>query len=111
MGTNEYYIHLHHPGEFPDANNRILIEIKKKNEIIIKPEITITSESLRNLPPSRKKCVFSTERYLQFYKIYTQGNCKLECLANYTLRNCGCVPHELPREYKILLNITKSVAL
>ncbi|XP_063909903.1 pickpocket protein 28-like [Zophobas morio] len=93
---NEYYISLHHPGESPTLGHTITIKPEKDYNIWIKPEITIASERLKPYSPSRKKCFFSDERYLQFYKIYTEDNCKLECLANYTLTVCGCVPAYFP---------------
>ncbi|KAJ3664694.1 hypothetical protein Zmor_000244 [Zophobas morio] len=95
-GENYYYIQLHHPGEIPNPQDIIPIEIQRDYLIFIKPEIIIASEHLKTYSPYRKKCFFSDERYLKFYKFYTQTNCKLECRANYTLRNCGCVPQELP---------------
>ncbi|XP_065087703.1 pickpocket protein 28-like [Ochlerotatus camptorhynchus] len=33
----------------------------------------------------------------QFYKFYTQFNCIIECVSNYTLATCGCVKFSLPR--------------
>ncbi|KAJ3664697.1 hypothetical protein Zmor_000246 [Zophobas morio] len=94
--SNKYYINLHHPGESPTPGGIIAVQSGKDYTIWIKPEITMASERLRSYSPSRKKCFFSDERYLQFYKIYTEENCKLECLANYTLTVCGCVPAHFP---------------
>ena len=107
-GENYYYIQLHHPGEIPNPQDIIPIEIQRDYLIFIKPEIIIASEHLKTYSPYRKKCFFSDERYLKFYKFYTQANCKLECRANYTLRNCGCVPQELPRKYPVKFPNTTS---
>lgn len=35
---------------------------------------------------------------LRFYKNYTQANCEMECLSNYTKNECGCVKFSMPRE-------------
>lgn len=45
----------------------------------------------------RRGCYFNSERYLRLFKQYTEVNCYTECLANYTLKICGCVPFALPR--------------
>uniref|UniRef100_A0A1B0A6D3 Pickpocket protein 28 n=1 Tax=Glossina pallidipes TaxID=7398 RepID=A0A1B0A6D3_GLOPL len=34
---------------------------------------------------------------VQGFKIYSQNNCELECLANFTLTKCGCVKYSMPR--------------
>lgn len=46
----------------------------------------------------RRQCFFNSERYLRFFKHYTQHNCELECLANYTMKTCGCVKFSMPRD-------------
>lgn len=45
----------------------------------------------------RRGCLFSYERYLKFFKIYTKSNCEVECITNYTLSECGCVKFHMPR--------------
>lgn len=34
---------------------------------------------------------------MRFFKVYTQTNCELECLTNYTLAKCNCVAFSMPR--------------
>lgn len=55
-----------------------------------------TSESLKNYPPDRRKCFFPGEKHLYYFKIYTQQNCEVECLANFTYQKCGCVDFHMP---------------
>ncbi|XP_055382442.1 pickpocket protein 28-like [Condylostylus longicornis] len=45
----------------------------------------------------RRQCYFQKERYLKFFKKYNQRNCQTECLANHTVRKCGCVPYFMPK--------------
>lgn len=45
----------------------------------------------------RRGCYFNSERQLQFFKIYTETNCWLECLTNFTLFYCGCTFYYMPR--------------
>lgn len=47
----------------------------------------------------RRQCFFDTERQLRFFKIYTQRNCELECLANFTVKTCGCAKFSMPSGY------------
>ncbi|EDS26207.1 gonad-specific amiloride-sensitive sodium channel 1 [Culex quinquefasciatus] len=48
--------------------------------------------------PSRRRCFFSHERKLQFFAIYNQANCELECLTNYTRKLCSCVRFSMPHD-------------
>lgn len=57
-----------------------------------------TTQSLKSYPPARRQCYFPSERYLQYFKVYTQRNCELECVTNYTLKTCGCVYLHMPSE-------------
>lgn len=50
-----------------------------------------------NIKFPRRQCYFQDERYLRYFKVYTQSNCELECLTNYTLHKCGCVKFYMPR--------------
>lgn len=44
----------------------------------------------------RRQCFFNSERKLRYLRTYTQRNCELECLANFTLAVCGCVRFSMP---------------
>jgi D-serine dehydratase len=48
----------------------------------IEPKMIVTAPELRNLPVSKRQCYFNNERYLRFFRYYTQNNCETECLAN-----------------------------
>ncbi|XP_044262688.1 pickpocket protein 28-like [Tribolium madens] len=91
-----YKIYAHHPAELP--SKYVKIGNEKKYKFGIKPEATITDSSLKNYAPHRRKCFYSYERPLKFFKIYTKQNCDTECLANFTLKRCGCVPFYMPFE-------------
>lgn len=70
-------------------------------EIQIKAKLTITSDELRDYEPNQRKCYFSSERNLRFFKYYAQHNCETECLANFTNIFCGCVKFSMPSESNI----------
>lgn len=46
----------------------------------------------------RRGCLFSRERHLKFFQIYTKCNCEIECISNYTHSKCGCVQFHMPRD-------------
>jgi acid-sensing ion channel, other len=46
----------------------------------------------------RRGCYLKEEKPLKFFKIYTENNCRSECLANKTLTVCGCAQFYMVRE-------------
>lgn len=89
---------LHSPGEVPRVSNQYF-RVPSKQEVLVsvKPNMKTTSERLIKFSPERRQCFFNSERDLQFFKVYTQNNCELECLAEFTLKKCGCVKFSMPR--------------
>lgn len=88
---------LHIPGEVPQVSKHYFrVPLLEEVLISIKPNMITTSENLRHYKPWERQCYFSDERQLRFFKIYTQRNCELECLSNFTLAQCGCVKFSLP---------------
>ncbi|BES87540.1 Amiloride-sensitive sodium channel [Nesidiocoris tenuis] len=93
-----FKILLHNPGEFPLVTERHL-RIPLSQEIIamVQPKVMTTSDGLRPYSPQIRQCFFPSERYLAHFRIYTQRNCEVECLTNFTLARCGCVNLYMPR--------------
>lgn len=96
-----YTFLLHAPDDVPNFHwrtyQRSIRDIKDAT-ILITPNVVTTTNELRNYRPERRSCYYTDERYLKFYKIYTQNNCDLECLTNFTLSYCGCVKFSMPRK-------------
>lgn len=67
-------------------------------EVIITPVVINTEENLRRFSPERRHCYFDDERELRFYKKYSKYKCEMECLSNYTLESCHCVPFDIIRD-------------
>ncbi|XP_076265224.1 pickpocket protein 28-like [Rhynchophorus ferrugineus] len=63
----------------------------------IQPVMITTSDTVKVYNPKRRECYFPAERTLRYFKIYTQLNCQLECLTNFTLSLCNCVNFYMPR--------------
>lgn len=90
---------LHSPTDWPQFSKQYYrIPLKKEVIMTVEPKVIQTSENLRKYKPKIRQCFFDGERSLIFFKIYTQSNCKLECLSNFTVKYCGCVrlgsPHD-----------------
>ncbi|XP_036336958.1 pickpocket protein 28 [Rhagoletis pomonella] len=92
-----FKIILHTPGEVAQISKQYFrIPFDQEVLISIKPKIITTSEGLRYYEPHRRQCYFQKERHLRYFQIYTQSNCELECLSNFTLSKCGCVKFSMP---------------
>ncbi|XP_037026210.1 pickpocket protein 28-like [Bradysia coprophila] len=95
-----YTFLLHAPDDVPNFHWRTYqrsIRDMKDVTVLIIPKVITTTNELRSYRSERRSCYYTDERYLKFYKIYTQNNCELECLTNFTLTYCGCVKFSMPR--------------
>ncbi|XP_053685872.1 pickpocket protein 28-like [Sabethes cyaneus] len=89
---------LHSPADYPQVSKKFVrVPMNQDVTIAVKPQMTTTTAGLRSYTPERRQCFFNRERHLKFFRVYTQDNCELECLANYTLQRCGCVRFSMPR--------------
>lgn len=96
-----YKIILHQPGEIPRADlEYFLAPLNEAITVTVKPEMMTTSENLRPYKPEQRKCYFSTEKPLKFFKLYSQKHCEIECVTSIVEENCGCVAFYMPRTYK-----------
>ncbi|XP_055599041.1 pickpocket protein 28-like [Uranotaenia lowii] len=94
-----FKILLHPSGEYPQVSKQYFrVPLHQEVIISVKPQMITTSEGLRDYAPHRRQCYFHHERHLKYFQVYTQQNCELECITNYTLRSCGCVKFSMPRE-------------
>ncbi|XP_045451415.1 pickpocket protein 28-like [Melitaea cinxia] len=95
--TQGFKIILHNPAEFPKLSQQYFrIPLERDVVVAAKPKMMTTSDGLKPYSPVRRQCYFSNERYLKFFKVYTQANCESECLTNFTYTKCGCVHFGMP---------------
>lgn len=95
---------LHAPGQTIRTNRHTFrVPLSEIAEISIKPKLITTSEELRKYSPNQRKCFFSSERRLRFFKYYSQHNCEAECLANFTKQECRCAKFSMPSKKNFLL--------
>lgn len=102
---------LHHPAEIPRVGTQYFrAPLNQEVVVSVKPDMMTTSPNLKDYDPHRRQCFFPKERPLHFFQSYTQQNCEVECLANFTLEQCGCVAYSMPRKYYFFIfNSLKSV--
>jgi acid-sensing ion channel, other len=102
-----FKVYLHMPNEVPQVSKSFfLAPYKHYTQVLISPRVTITGPELRELPVSKRQCYFSDERYLRFFRHYTQNNCEIECLANMTLSKCGCLMFFMPSKCEMIPKIS-----
>lgn len=94
-----FKITLHTPGEVPQVSKHYFrVPYLQEVLVAVRPNMITTSDGLRHYEPNRRQCFFDSERYLRFFNVYTQRNCELECLSNFTKAECGCVKFSMPRK-------------
>lgn len=92
-----FKLFLHLPCELPQFDKRYYrFPLGKSATIIVSPMMTVT-ESLKSYDTETRQCYFKKEKELRLFKTYTRPNCQIECLVNYALKICNCVPFSLPR--------------
>nr|XP_049705408.1 pickpocket protein 28 isoform X1 [Helicoverpa armigera] len=92
-----FKILLHNPAELPRLSQQYFRSpLSQEVVVAVKPKMMTTSSGLKPYEPTRRQCYFPTERYLQYFKVYTQSNCEMECLSNFTYTRCGCVHFGMP---------------
>uniref|UniRef100_A0A182PBQ5 Pickpocket n=1 Tax=Anopheles epiroticus TaxID=199890 RepID=A0A182PBQ5_9DIPT len=94
-----FKILLHTSSEYPQVSKQYYrVPLSQEVIISVKPQMITTSDGLRDYTPERRQCFFNHERHLKYFKVYTQQNCELECITNFTLHKCGCVKFSMPRD-------------
>lgn len=92
------YIFVHLPSEIPTAFHKFsILGYGSRSTVFIRAISQRTSNALRNYSPEVRKCFFDGEKKLKFFKSYSMAHCQLECLAEATLRKCGCTQFWMPR--------------
>ncbi|KAL5280817.1 hypothetical protein ACFFRR_004682 [Megaselia abdita] len=77
------------------SHHTIFIRTNTDTSVIITPQVIHSDESIRAVPPSKRKCIFSGEKNFEFYKLengeeYKRRNCITQCHQWYLHRYCNC---------------------
>ncbi|XP_001355676.3 pickpocket protein 28 [Drosophila pseudoobscura] len=89
---------VHNPAELPKVSNYgLIVTAGREARIPIEPVYEDALPSIRSIKKSVRRCLFSDENDLAYYRTYSRKNCELECEAKLLLRECNCVLYYLPR--------------
>jgi acid-sensing ion channel, other len=96
LGVNYFF---HSPYEMFTKNSKHF-QSSPSNALImyIDPQLTLIEDALKDYPPERRGCYLQNEKPLRYFKKFTKGNCRSECLINSTLQKCGCVQFFMIRD-------------
>lgn len=100
MKLEKVFVNIHNPYDMPwKSEKRLTMKSGSVNNILVEPQMIKAGDGLRDMyEPEKRMCYFDGERELRYFNNYSESNCELECLTNYTLKNCGCVAYWMPRE-------------
>ena len=74
----------------------VMVPPGRESKLVIIPNIMTSERSIDSISVEKRQCYFTNERYLRYYRTYTQKNCIRECEANFTLAYCECVLYYMP---------------
>lgn len=81
-GISGFRLMLHTPDEVPQAGTHFYqIPFGFKTSMSIHPRVMSTSTNLAHYTPEKRQCNFPKDANLLFFKIYSQANCKRECIS------------------------------
>ncbi|KAL7019583.1 hypothetical protein ACKWTF_011170 [Chironomus riparius] len=62
------------------------------------PEIVQSDKDIQKVNFNIRKCYFEGEKSLKYFNKYSEKNCIVECLTNFTLKMCNCTDPSQPFE-------------
>jgi amiloride-sensitive sodium channel len=80
---NGFRVSLHTPNELPQLDsNSFGIPFDVETSLSVDPKVMTTANELKSYKPMKRQCYFPGEERLEFFKQYTQMNCKIECFTS-----------------------------
>ncbi|KAJ9580041.1 hypothetical protein L9F63_004334, partial [Diploptera punctata] len=82
---------VHGADDFPDdtATEKIL-PVGRELLLRVTPTSGYCTDSVQDVSPEVRECVFESERKLHYFPIYSEINCIAECRMDYTIQFCNC---------------------
>ncbi|XP_053964606.1 pickpocket protein 28 isoform X1 [Anastrepha ludens] len=97
-----YKVFLTSPESVPvTTGNYILVPHGDEVMVSVLPHYVISTDNLHDFSPEKRQCYFNDERYLRYFRFYSQSNCQVECLTNYTINKCGCAKFWMPKPHDV----------
>ncbi|XP_008546056.1 pickpocket protein 11 isoform X1 [Microplitis demolitor] len=85
---------INHPSDVITFNNKFYQSTRRiVSQLSLFVSEISSSEQVRELSLTQRKCMFSYEGRLKMWPIYTKSMCSLECRFNMILKICNCYPH------------------
>lgn len=99
---------VHSPDEYPmNTGQHRYIVYWARNDWIFYPEMFLIDDELKSWSIEKRSCYLTSEKKLEYFKIYTKNNCEHECLSLLISEKCGCVPFYLIRKKFFTANPSK----
>lgn len=96
-----FMMDMHSSNDIPKVSHRVLkIPLNQELAVAVRSTVMTTSDALVDYPSNVRQCYFDGEKDLKFFKTYTQLNCEMESLTNFTLDMCGCIRIGMPFDKK-----------
>ncbi|XP_029404443.2 pickpocket protein 28 [Bactrocera dorsalis] len=93
-----FKILVHNPAELPRVTNYgFLVTAGREARIPIEPIYENAVPGIRSIRKEKRRCLFSDEGDLTYYRTYSRRNCEIECEAKILIDKCDCVLYYLPR--------------
>ena len=108
ISLNHYYgykVLVHSPYDFPEvAGKGFTVGTQQESFIGIAPSYTESTETVKSMSLSRRKCItrdepkenLPKETKLEAFRQYSRYSCLLECRARLMVKECGCLPYYYP---------------
>ncbi|XP_075157996.1 pickpocket 28 [Haematobia irritans] len=89
---------VHNPAELPKISNYgFFMTPGREARVPIEPIYQNALPSIRGIKKDVRRCLFSDEGDLVYYRTYSRKNCELECEAQILMKKCSCILYYLPR--------------
>lgn len=93
-----YKMIVHMPNEMPTKYHEYTyLGLQNSHIVSLTATSTVHEKAFAGYLPFNRNCYFQDELKLKFFKTYSKPHCITECLANFTLKACGCVKFSMPR--------------
>ena len=95
--NNAFSLFIGEPAQFPMMQDKS-VRLQPGREHYVDLSATVVStRGIKDVAPQARGCFFTDEGSLEFYKIYTFSNCRLECMIKKAEERYKCIPWHLPK--------------
>ncbi len=97
MSSMAFKVDIRSPASTPTlVHHGFVIAPGTETYISMGLSVTNADDSVKKFSSKERHCYFESEKKLSHFAHYNEANCLEECLSNYTLAECKCLPHFAP---------------